>query len=243
MKRILVFFTIASMLTFAACGDDESEIIEEPTGSTETTAEFDNSGFGLYKGVIVGSSGTIKIEINNGNDVTKAFISIDNKTDELTCISTLIKGQAITNATFNGTFTSFKFSVDADGKNPTVSDITIEGHNNISATIFKETSNNVASGYEGTTIGGNNHSGVLNVVRNNDTFSAISKGNDGIVFNYKGVISANGSFTGQSSAVYNNTNVKITVSGSFKGNQLEGTWKTEWGSGTNSGTFSGKKTL
>ena len=96
MKKIKKIITgllaIASMTTFVSCeilgGEkdaDEYEIVLGDGKSTETTAEYDNTYFGLYKGIINGpkSSGTIKIEINNGNDETKAFIQIGDKTEVL----------------------------------------------------------------------------------------------------------------------------------------------------------------
>ena len=57
-------------MVFSACESKEKEVEQEK--SKETTAEFDNSNYGLYKGVIVGSSGTIKIEVNNGSGIIKA---------------------------------------------------------------------------------------------------------------------------------------------------------------------------
>jgi hypothetical protein len=256
---VAIAICLAGVTMFASCDKEEKESENSKgnetttsnnteTTSTETTAEFDNSSFGLYKGVIVGSTGNIKIEINNGNNTAKAYISIDGQNDELTTTYTFANGQAIVNAAFNGTLSNFTFSVDADGKNPVIANINIEGHSNVDASVFKETSVNVASAYEGTLIGGNNASGTINVVRNNNSFSAISANhNDGgksVILN--GTINADGSFSASKTVenYHPGLNVMFNVSGTFNGNQVSGTWNNSWGEGeTNSGTFSGQKTL
>lgn len=216
----------------------------EDIPDTETTAEFDNSNFGLYKGILVGSSGTVKIELNNGNNVAKAYITIDNRTDELTSTDTFTNGVAIDNATFTGAFSTFTFSVDSDGENPVISDIQIEGHEDVLVAVLKQTSTNVASAHEGTTVGGNNHTGVLNFIRNDNTYFGISRGSDGITFSFRGDINNDGSVSGTSQTTYMGLKVTLTYSGKFDSNSnISGTWTTSWDGGTNGGTFSGKKTL
>ncbi len=115
------------------------------------------------------------------------------------------------------------------------------------ANIIKETSSNVALAFEGTYIGGNNASGTFNMVRNNNTFSGVSKGHNdgGRAFTFSGTINADGGFT--SSFTVNNylsdLDVDFTISGEFDGNQVSGTWSNGGYGSTNSGTFSGQKTL
>jgi len=250
MKKNVFFYAIIiiCMAALVACSDNDNDN-EKLTNSTETTAAFDNSSFGLYKGIIVGSSGTIKIEINNGNNVATATITIDGQTDELTCESPLTNGQAIVNVTFNGAFSSFTFSVDANGNNPVIVNIHIDGHTDVSATVAKETSTNVVCCYEGTYSGGNNSEGVLNIVRNNNTYSCISRGTDGIEFSFQGNINNDGTVNGSATTMWDGVTVTNTVSGKFNGDNVSGTWKTSWkievdpGTMTNTGTFTGKKTL
>ena len=245
-RTFILFFALASMAVFNGCKDKENG--DEPVKSAETTAEFDKSNFGLYKGIIVGSSGTIKIEINNGNNVVKATITIDGKTDVLTCNSSPVNGQAMVNVVFSGSFSSFTFSVDADGKNPVIVNITIDGHSNVAAAVAKETSANVASAYEGTGTGGNNARGVLNIVRNSNTFSGYYKSLDeqsqGLTFSVSGTVGNDGAFSGTSKSKLGAVlDVTLTYSGKFSGDNVSGTWKTSWEGGTNSGSFTGKKTL
>jgi hypothetical protein len=210
----------------------------------ETTAEFDNSNFGLYKAILVGSSGTVKIEINNGNNEAKAYIAINNKTDELTGTNTFIKGQAIDNATFVGAFSSFTFSVESDGTNPVISAIQIEGHDDVLVAVLKQTSTNVASAFEGTSVEGNDHKGVFNIIRNDNAYWGISRGADGISYSFKGDIGKDGSVRGSSQTTFMGLEVTMTYSGKFDGNgAISGTWTTSWKGGTNGGSFTGKKTL
>jgi hypothetical protein len=193
--------------------------------------------------VVVGSSGTVRIEINNGDDTAGASITIDGETDALTCAYTFVKGQAVENAEFTGDFSSFTFSVDADGKNPTIANIAIEGHDEVVAAVSKETSTDVALCYEGTSVGGNDHSGVFNVVRNNDTFSGAARAVDGFSCTLSGTIGSDGSFSGTSKTKFNGLDVTLTYSGKFNGNNVSGSWSNSWEGGTNSGSFSGQKTL
>ena len=253
MKKTILFLAIASMAVFTDCKDDDGTD-EQPTASTETTAEFDSSNFGLYKGVIVGSSGTVKIQINNGNNDAKADIVIDGRSETLTCSATLTNGQAINNVAFAGTSSSFTFSVGANGSNPSITNFVIQGHDDVSAVVIKETSANAVAAYEGTSVGDMEHRGVFNVVRNSNTYSTIVKSNDGVTFNFSGTINADGSFSGQHKISNYQPDfldysfpLEFKYSGSFSGNQLSGTWSNEFDAGagpsTNSGTFSGTKTL
>ena len=245
LKKNLTAVSIASfIILFSACGGNDKE--DETYGtSTETTAEFDNSNFGLYKGVIVGSSGVIKININNGNGETKASITIDGRIDNLTCSTPLTSGQNIEEALFSGNFSSFSFSVNANGSNPIINNINIDGHDDVGITVLKEKSTDIVTCYEGTSTGGNNHNGVFNVVRNNNSYSTIATGPP--TWSFSGSIGAEGSVSASTSSYFSNDDVnfivQFTCSGSFNGDNLSGTWNTSWDGGTNYGTFTGKKTL
>jgi hypothetical protein len=233
---------------FAACGgDNKNNDGPTVTVSTETTAEFDNSNFGLYKGVIAGSSGTVKIEIHNGDDDAKAVIEMGGESDELTTTATFTEGQAVTGAEFTGEHSSFTFGVGANGSNPQITNIVIEGHENVIASVSKEKSENVSVCYEGTSVGGMEHRGVFNIVRNNTSFSGVIKGEDGFVSGLTGTVNGN-SFSGSSNGTQGDLNIKLNYSGTFNGNSVSGKWSNSWvdnqgNNRTNSGTFSGSKTL
>ena len=252
-KNLKAVFIASLIVLFSACNDDKDDDKSGAGTSKETTAEFDNSNFGLYKGIIVGSSGTVKIEINNGNNVAKATIKIDGNTDNLTCSVPLTSGQKVTNAEFTGNFSSFSFSVDANGSNPVVSNININGHDDVGMAVLKEKSFNIAYCYEGISTGGNNHRGVFNVVCTSSEFSGIIKGDDGFTAGLYGSIDANGNYAGSSTTTFYPLDdhipidVMVTYKGRFVGDNLEGTWETSWNvfseSFKNSGTATGRKTL
>ncbi len=251
MKKLftLVLMGALALGTMAACSNGENNNNNADTGtSTETTAEFDESNFGLYKGVIAGSSGTVKIEIHNGNDIAEATITMDDETDELTCTETFTEGEAIVDAEFTGEHSSFTFSVGANGSNPVIENIAIVGHGTVIAQVSKEQSENVAVCYEGTSVGGQGHEGVFNIVRNDRIFSGVIKAVDGFSCTLHGNIESNGSFTGSSLTVFNGLSVTVYYSGRFNGDNVSGTWSNSWVNnngdlGSNSGSFAGSKTL
>lgn len=242
---LAVAFAFGTM-TACSSGEDKTETADTGT-STETTEEFDNSNFGLYKGVIAGSTGTIKIEIHNGNNVSEATISMDDGTDELVCTETFVEGEAIVEAEFTGENSSFTFSVEADGSDPTIENVIIVGHEEVIATIAKEQSENVAICYEGESIGGQDHEGVFNLVRNDNVFSGVTKAVDGFSCLLNGTINSDGTFSGTSQTTFNTLDVTVHYSGKFNGNNVSGSWSNSWMAGTtpgsNSGTFTGSKAL
>ena len=270
-KVAAVLTCIALTWTFSTCdwiGNDEDEgdgyDFEEKyeykqgtSTSKETKAELDNTNFGLYKGVIVGSSGTIRMEINNGDVLTPLRIdfNINNRGEMMFPSSTFTKGEAIVDATFTGYSSSLTFSVDADGKNPVISNFYVEGHDTVMAIVYKEKSKDVVTCFEGTFEGKNKDEGVFNVVRNNNEYSGIIKGSDGFTAIVSGTIKSDNTFIGSTKSLFQPPgtegvilDVSMTFSGKFTiTDVVEGKWQTSWSlegkSYTNSGTFWGSKTL
>ncbi len=247
---LIAAFALGAMTSCDITGGEEGNDNGNDDGkSTETTAEFDNSNFGLYKGVIAGSSGVVRIEIHNGDDLSEATMVIDGLTDELMCEEEFANGEAIVEATFTGEISSFTFSVGADGRNPVISNIAIDGHDSVIGTVTKETSEHVSSCYLGTSIGGNDHRGTFNIVRVGNTYSGVSKGEDGFSCSFSGSINGDGSFSGNTGTVFNGLNVDLSYNGRFEGNgngNVSGTWSNSWVTpdgtpGSNSGTFSGSR--
>ncbi len=225
-------------------GEDKTGTGTGDTGtSTETSEEFDNSSFGLYKGVIAGSTGVVKIEIQNGNNVSEATLTMDGQTDELTCTEVFTEGEDIVDAEFTGDFSSFTFSVEADGSDPVIENIDIDGHGQVLVTVSKEQSENVAVCYEGTSVGGQNHEGVFNIVRNDNVFTGVTKAVDGFSCILNGTVNRYGEFEGTSQTTFNELTVTVSYRGTFNGNNVSGQWANSWETGTNSGTFTGSKAL
>ena len=76
-------FLLICALVFSiySCGKSKTETNSSFATKAETKPQFDKSSFGVYKGVIVGSSGYIVFKINNGDNVVKGFLKIDGKED------------------------------------------------------------------------------------------------------------------------------------------------------------------
>ncbi len=107
----------------------------------EAISTYDKSSRGIYKGVLEGSSGTIKIDVMNYGDSIRAYLRIDGITDTLAPVVSWASG-APYSAAFAGTFLgqpdTIVFSVGADGGNPVVSAMNIPGHPAITAVMLKQ---------------------------------------------------------------------------------------------------------
>lgn len=133
------------------------------SNNPETKSQYNNTTFGVYKGVIIGSSGTIIFRINNGDNVVKGYLTIDNQKDTLTTNAPITMGQALVNVLFTGKISSMRISANADGCNASLSNIQINGHNNVTGFIIHENSTKQVLCYEGTFSG--SESGIINVTR------------------------------------------------------------------------------
>ena len=233
--------------TFTKVSDNVTPNDEPSDGKGTGKAQYDNSAFGLYRGVVVGSSGWIEINIFNDGSSVSSKVSIDGKTETQTSNYAFEEGKAIRNAVFTSETVSFEFSVNADGHNSMVNSITIVGHDDVIASVKKETSSTPSQAYEGIVDDPQNGPGVFNVVRAGSSFAGIGKGQY-----VNGTVDENGNFTGsgwwkQYDSEGLDIDVTLTITGKFSGTIVSGTWETSWkavdSSGTNSGTFSGKQTL
>ncbi len=177
MKKAICLVTVFGLALFA-CTKSGAEEKEEDFGlpsSPETKPQYDNANFGVYKGVIVGSSGWIVFRINNGNNEVKGYLEIDNQKDTLSTDATINLGEPISNVLFEGRISSMKVSANANGTNAKLSDIQINGHNNVTGFIIHENSTNQVFCYEGTFNG--TSTGIINATRlkNGDTTYLLSK--------------------------------------------------------------------
>lgn len=131
----------------------DSFICETCSTGAQAIAANNASSKGIYKGVMIGSSGTIVFDImNNGSTITATMV-IDGTTVNLTSSISWQAGQAYVapfTGTFNGVPVSINFSVSATGGDPVVTTSSIPGHPNASFTIFKETSASLIECFEGT---------------------------------------------------------------------------------------------
>ncbi|WP_293297158.1 hypothetical protein [Pedobacter sp. UBA4863] len=206
---ILLLFVVI----FASCKKKKEKDTEETYVCTtcsqapQGAAANDNSSKGIYKGVVIGSSGTIKFDIANASsNAITAVLVIDGVTVNLTTTYTWVAG-GISTAPFTGTLNgqpvTINFSVGATGSGATVLSATIPGHPNAVFSLVKETSTTLARCYEGTFTTSANEKGTFNII-----VSTLLKG-----------------WTGKSRKDGSSTTTDI--SGSYVNDKLY------WGSGTN----------
>jgi hypothetical protein len=199
--------------------------------ASEALAANDSSSAGVYKGILAGSTGTFKFILKNGTGAILAVVNFDGITDTLHCdsLSSWVPGQSIYNAVFTGTKgITLTFSVSADGRYPSVT-ATITGHNNVSATVAKETSASLLKCYEGTA-SGTDVSVILNWWIKENNMYGVYKDQNGKTGVLRGTVSG---------TTVNGTVENSTFTGKIEGEKMSGTWK----SSDKSGTWTGKRTL
>jgi len=153
MKKSSYFFVTVLMLIVACKKSETKTASNNFPQSAETKPQYDNTSFGVYKAVIVGSTGTIIIKIKNGDNNIKAYLSITNSKDTLSTSQQVIAGQAITNLKFVGRISSFNLNADANGDNVEITALSIVGHPGAVAIAVHENSNQQVFCYEGTFTG------------------------------------------------------------------------------------------
>lgn len=119
----------------------------------EAVAANNTSAKGIYIGVVVGSTGTIKFDIANNGTAIKATMVIDGVTVNFTTTTVFVSGQAfrgVFTGTLSGVSATITFSVDADGKNASVTATSIPGHTGATFLLSKETSTSLIEAYVGT---------------------------------------------------------------------------------------------
>jgi hypothetical protein len=240
MKKSILLFLSACTIMYACKKDDNNNnnTTPEPYKCTtcittpEANAAYDNNSGGVYKGVIVGSTGTIALYLYNVGTEVKALVAFDGQNAVLTStsLSGWTPGQAISNALFTGTINgqtvTATFSVNANGQDPTVT-VNIPGHT-VNVAIYKETSTTLIRNFEGTYSGDDN--GVFNMVVNGNEYSIVSDGGgapmEGTLVNGKIDLNNNG----------------VEIKGEFQGtDHVEGTWKDN--NHSTQGTWTGNRTL
>lgn len=172
----------------------------------------DNTSGGIYKGTIIGSSGSFILVLQK--TVNKIYVTLDGVKDTLYYQGTFTNGKPVSKVIFNNppgkTKISLSFSVDANGANPIINSIIIPNHLNPKALIVKETSNTQVIVFEGRytkSVGSPNDqcTGTLNFfIINNSSFIAFYR--EDILNNQ----SAAGSFSG--AVIANQINIKVGTS-------------------------------
>jgi hypothetical protein len=237
MKTKILLLTLIATSIFSGCKKDDDDNTDNDytcttcVSSAEALPANDNSSAGVYKSVLLGSTGTVKIFIYNGNTNVSATVTFNNKVGTLTTtdLASWSPGQPINNAFFTGTVdgqtVSAYFSVGANGENPTVT-CTIPGHS-VYVQTYKELSGNAVKAFEGSYAG--DDSGGLNILLNGNNFIVIVKSGN---LAETSLVNGKVDFTAGSGTV---------IKGDFvTPDHLKGTWVETDG---DKGTWEAKRTL
>ncbi|MEO5775778.1 MAG: hypothetical protein ABIQ27_02675 [Flavobacterium sp.] len=234
-SRLFLFVSILFLTLSCSSSEDAPDYATEP----ETKAEFDNTSFGVYKGVVLGlEDSAIKIVINNGDNVAVAYIYKKNKiVKTLTTTGTFTLGEPIVNAEFSTSGSSFKFSTNSNGSNPTIQDFTFTGVSNPEVYAIHELSFAQVLCYKGG-YGGGDYGKFACMVNNGQLI--------GYVYSTKEEDAP--SYSATSTIVDNSFNAlfgSVSSGATFQGQITIYGCAGEWENLTagEDGTFSGKRTL
>ncbi|PWA11596.1 hypothetical protein [Flavobacterium laiguense] len=236
LKTILALVLIGTV-TFSCSSDkdepEQSQLTETPTA----VKEFDSSNYGTYKGVFVGSTGTIVI--NQNNSTKTAVLTIDGKEYTYTATEASSIGQVTTGLTFKNGESSFDFNVGASGQEPNITNITIVGHPNASIEIQKEKSDKIVKCYVGisTDDDGKTNSNTFNFCILGENLIGIAHNDSGTALIVTGTV-ANNTITGI--VEYIKGTVEANIKGTIDGEKAEGTWKNK---DNDTGLFKTKRVL
>ena len=172
MKKNHMLLALLAILSFSACKKSDDAAAPAYTCTTckttpDALAANDASSKGIYKGVVIGSSGTLTINIANGGATITAIMVIDGLTVNLTSAVAWVAGQpyvADFTGTMNGTAVVIHFSVGVNGNTPIATSTTIPGHATASLNLIKETSTGLVECFEGTYHSTKPEDGVLNFI-------------------------------------------------------------------------------
>lgn len=212
MKKLILTLFIA--VTFLSCSKSDSPSGLPMSDTPTAKVAYDNSNFGIYKGVFVGSTGIILIDINNSNSISATLV-IDGKNYKYTTTTSVIEGEAINALKFQNGNSYFDFSVYANGDYPSVSNFNIENHPNANIQIIKEQSEHLVKCYQGTYTGST--SGTLNLIIREDELSGLAK-QEGI----DNSIELSGTVTDN---IIDGLFEEGTFDGTITGNNITGHWK------------------
>ena len=221
MKKLLVKTLLSITIIFASCSENDPLITINDSAEELPIAlsQYDNSNYGIYKGVFVGSSGTILVNLNN-NVVISVSLTIDGVNYPFTSTESITENEQ-TETTFTYQNNSFSFTVNADGSNPLITNVSIEGHPNASIIVVKENSSYVAQLYEGSYEGidQNNDQGTFNAIVFNGAVYILSKSSV-----YGSSSYASGSVDGN--LVSGESSLGTIFSGNIENDEvMNGTWK------------------
>lgn len=218
MKKSFLLLLIVASVFSCKKKDDAPELPYKCTACVtqpQALVAHDASSKGIYKGVVIGSSGTILFNISNASNAISAVMVLNAITVNLTSTVTWVAGQPFVapfTGTLSGSAVSITFSVGASGGNPTVTMSSIPGHPNSTFTILKETSTSLIEAFEGTYVTTQPESGTFNLILSRSArlhSGASRKDGSTTSSSFSGTINANN----QLMDAINTTRVLATLSG------------------------------
>ncbi len=143
MKKLIMFLFVGAL--FTACSTDK-ELIESQDGSADYALDlsaYDNSNLGVYKGVFSTldseARATFEIEIKKGTESRASLTLVGGQEVKFSTAAAIEEDVNLENVVFTSGDSSFKFSVNRDGSNPTFSEVFYVGSEGAMKAI-KETS-------------------------------------------------------------------------------------------------------
>lgn len=242
MKKIMLSLVTVSILFVTSCKKSDNNNNTTYVCATCTTTPqgnpiYDNTASGLYKGILIGSTGTIKFDINNYNSTITATLKIDGDSAVLISQVSAPPSGVYTSpffGTLNGQAVSITFSVNFDGSAPTITSSNIPGHPGATFIIAKETSSSIVRCFEGTYTNTLNESGTFNIA-----VSTTFKGWKGITRKNGGSSTTNVSGDYANNILFWGTGVTAPQVATINGDTFSGTFN----DGSSNVTVNGKRTL
>lgn len=222
-------WTLASFVFFLlSCSNESTEPTSSFSGSPDARASEDARSGGIYKGVIVGSSGHFAVVLQSGLTHIKITLDGESRTLTSTGLASWTTGDPIKNVVFASGDWQATFSVGAAGNVPSIS-FNIPGHSDPKVALLKEYSTGQVRLYEGTYMG--TSSGTWNFLTQGPALTGVSRSADGgTSLTFYGLVNGN-----------NITLDVVEGTGTFSGDNVSGTWS-DTGSG-GSGTWTGKRVM
>lgn len=237
MKLKLALFSLLAIFALSRCGDDgESKYTCADCSDVPDALEAnDDSGKGIYKGLVIGSSGTIFLDIDNdGSGSISGTLVIDDQEIALETDDSYTTGF---DGTFYGTMNTendveISFYVNDIGGGIEIYDITVPGHPDVTIEIIKEYSSQLIEVFEGNFSG--DDSGTFNLLilrdENGDgDWYAVAR-SDGDTY-FEGFVEGNELVGGGG---------EVVIVGTISGDEIGGSWESI-GGGT--GNWDGVRTL
>jgi hypothetical protein len=232
MKKLFTLL-FATAFLFSCSSDSSSDSNTVGLSNTPLAkAEFDSSNFGIYKGVIIGSSGVITINIKNDGNIN-ATLLIDGVSTTYSSVEEVTLNQPITNLTFTSNNNTFDVNVSASGDDISVVSSNITGHLDATFNVVKEYATDLVKCYQGTYTGASDN-GVFNIIILDQDLYGLSQSN---AFPETDTLFLNGGYIDN---VISGTFSGGTFVGTTSGNTISGSWQN---TSQESGTWTGQRTL